>query len=79
MYLYQITRFRTFINKKSSEINLRHLYKKLCSLAFMPPREIGKLWVMIIDEYQDIENIEGFYDYVTNTWRDNDALFDSVL
>ena len=30
----------------------------------MLPREIGKLWV---DEYQDIENIEGFYDYVTNT------------
>ena len=31
---------------------------------------------MIIDEYQDIENIEGFYDYVTNTWIDDDALFD---
>ena len=39
----------------------------------MPPREIGKLWVMIMDEYQAIENIEGFYDYVTNTWRDDDA------
>ena len=45
----------------------------------MPPREIGKLWVMIINEYQDIENIEGFYDYITNTWIDNDALFDSVF
>ena len=45
----------------------------------MPTREIGKLWVVIMDEYQDIENIEGFYDYVTNTWRDDDALFDSVL
>ena len=28
-----------------------------------------------MDEYQHIENIEGFYDYVTNTWR----LFDFVL
>ena len=45
----------------------------------MPTREIGKLWVVIMDEYQDIENIEGFYDYVTNTWRDDDALFDFVL
>ena len=33
----------------------------------MLPREIGKLWVMIMDEYQNIGNIEGFYDYVTNT------------
>ena len=44
----------------------------------MSPREIDKLWVTIIDEYQDIENIEGFYDYVTNAWIDDDALFDSV-
>ena len=34
---------------------------------------------MIKDEYQDSENIEGFYDYVTNTWRDDDVVFDSVL
>ena len=33
----------------------------------MPPRKIVKLWVMIMDEYQAIENMEGFYDYVTNT------------
>ena len=45
----------------------------------MPPQEVSKLWVMIMDEYQDIENIEGFYDYITNTWIDDDALFDSVL
>ncbi|CAF3297135.1 unnamed protein product [Rotaria sp. Silwood2] len=45
----------------------------------MPPQEISKLWVMIIDEYQDIENIEDFYDYVTNTWIDDDALFDYIL
>ncbi|CAF1223506.1 unnamed protein product [Rotaria sordida] len=59
-----------FISNKSSdinEINIRNLYKKTCALAFMPPEEISKLWVMIMDEYQDIENIEGFYDYVTNT------------
>ena len=72
-----------FINKKSSdinEINIRNLYKKkVCALAIMLPREIGKLWVIIMDEYQDIENIEGFYDYLTNTWIDDDALFDSVL
>ena len=72
-----------FINKKSSDrnvINIRNLYKKnVCAFAFMSPREIGKLWVMIMDEYQAIENIEGFYDYVTNTWIDDDALFDSVL
>ena len=82
MYLYQMTRFRTFINKRSSdinEINIRNLYKKVCALASMLTREIGKLWAMIMDEYQDIENIEDFYDYVTNTWRDDDALFDSVL
>ena len=45
----------------------------------MPPREIGKLWVMTMDEYQAIENIEGFYDYVTSIWIYDDALFDSVL
>ena len=33
---------------------------------------------MIMDEYQDIENIEGFHNYVTNTWRDDNVLFDSV-
>ena len=32
-----------------------------------------------MDEYQNIENIEDFYDYVTNTWRDDDdAIVDSV-
>ena len=72
-----------FINKRSSdinEINIRNLYKKkVCALALMPPREIGKLWVMIMDDYQNIGNIEGFYDYVTNTWRgDDDALVDSI-
>ena len=45
----------------------------------MAPREISKLWVMIMNEYQHIENIEGFYDYVTNTRIDDNALFDSVL
>ena len=45
----------------------------------MPLRKIGKLWVMIMDEYEAIENIEGFYDYVTNTYIDDNALFDSVL
>ena len=70
MYLYQIT---TFINNKSSDrnkIHIRNLYKKTCALAFMPAEEVSKLWVMIMDEYQHIENIEGFYDYITNTWRD---------
>ena len=49
-----------FINNKSSdinEINIRNLYKKICALAFMPSQEVSKLWVMIMDEYQDIENI----------------------
>ncbi|CAF1106231.1 unnamed protein product [Rotaria sordida] len=71
-----------FINKKSTdinEINVRNLYKKTCALAFMPPQEISKLWVMIMDEYQDIDNIDAFYDYLTNTWIDNDALFDYTL
>ena len=34
---------------------------------------------MIMDEYQHIENIEDFYDYIINTWRDDDALFDYTL
>ena len=71
-----------FINAKSAdpdEINIRNLYRKTCALAFMPPQAIGELWVMIMDEYQDIERIEQFYDYVTNTWIDDDALFDVNL
>ena len=28
--------------------------------------------------YQEIENVEDFYDYVTNTWIDDGALFDCV-
>ncbi|CAF4433990.1 unnamed protein product [Rotaria magnacalcarata] len=71
-----------FIDKKSSdmnEINVRNLYKKTCALAFMPPQEISNLWVLIMDEYQDIDNIGEFYDYVTNTWIDNDPLFDYTL
>ena len=39
-----------FINNKSSDINetnIRNLYKKTCALAFMPPQEVSKLWVMI--------------------------------
>ena len=35
--------------------------------------------MMIMDEYQYIKNIEHFYHYVTNTWRDDSALFYSVL
>jgi hypothetical protein len=71
-----------FINKKSSdinEINVRNLHKKTCALAFMPPQEISKLWVMIMDDYQDIDNIQEFYDYITSTWIDNDSLFDYTL
>ena len=83
MYLYQITRFKTFINNKSSdrnEINTRNLYKKkTCALAFMPPQEVSKLWVMIMDEYRHIENIEGFYDYITNTWRHYLVLYDGII
>ncbi|CAF1015501.1 unnamed protein product [Rotaria sordida] len=32
--------------------------KETCALAFMLPQEIGKLWVIIMDEYQDIEKIQ---------------------
>ena len=32
-----------------------------------------------MNAYQHIENIEDFYCYVTNTWIDDDSLFDSVL
>ena len=39
---------------------IEEIFINVCALAFMPSREIGKLWVMIMDEYQDIENIEGF-------------------
>ena len=45
----------------------------------MPPEEVSKLWVMIIDEYQHIENIEGFYDYITNTCRDQLILYDGII
>ncbi|CAF1371580.1 unnamed protein product, partial [Didymodactylos carnosus] len=72
----------SFINAKSSdpdEINIRTLYKKTCSLAFMPPQEVGKIWTLIMDQFQDIEHIEIFYDYVTSTWVDADALFDLSL
>jgi hypothetical protein len=71
-----------FINTKSTdpnEINVRNLFKKTCALAFMPPQEISKLWVMIMDDYQDIDGIHEFYDYVTNTWIEDDALFDYSL
>ena len=61
MYLYQMIRFRTFINKKPSEINLRNLYKKkYVHLHLCYYEKLG-------DEYQHIED---FYDYITNTWRD---------
>ena len=32
-----------------------------------------------MDEYQDIENIEGFYNYVTNAWRDYLILYDGII
>ena len=32
-----------------------------------------------MDKYQDIERIDEFYDYLTNTWIDDDALFDMTL
>ncbi|CAF3713684.1 unnamed protein product [Rotaria sp. Silwood1] len=48
--------------------------KKTCALVFMPPQEISKLWVMIMDDYQDIGNTREFYDYITSTWIDDDAL-----
>ena len=77
MNLNQIT---TFINNKSTDRNIRNLYKKkTCALAFMPPQEVSKLWVMIMDEYQHIENIEGFHDYITNTWRDYLILYDEII
>ncbi|CAF0924294.1 unnamed protein product [Didymodactylos carnosus] len=60
-------------------INIRTLYKKSCALAFMSPQEVGKIWTVIIARFQDIEHIEVFYDYVTNRWVDDDALFDLSL
>ena len=44
----------------------------------MPP-EVSKLWVMTMDQYQHVENIEGFYDYITNTWRDYLILYDGII
>ena len=79
MYLYQTT---TFINNKSTDrnkIHIRNLYKKTCALALMPPEEVSKLWVMRMDEYQHIENIEGFYDYIINTCRDYLILYDGII
>ncbi|CAF1113890.1 unnamed protein product [Didymodactylos carnosus] len=34
----------------------------------MPPQEVGKIWTLIMDQFQDIEHIEVFYNYVTSTW-----------
>ncbi|CAF0967938.1 unnamed protein product [Didymodactylos carnosus] len=41
----------------------------------MPQEEVGNLWVNVMDEFQNIERINQFYDYVTSTWIDDDALF----
>ena len=32
-----------------------------------------------MDEYQNIENIEGFYDYVTNTLMPYLILYDGII
>ena len=66
-------------SKKSSdrkEINVTNFYRKSMRTGIYV---IKKNWVMIMDECQDIENIEGFCDYLTNTWINDDALFDFVL
>ncbi|CAF1210237.1 unnamed protein product, partial [Didymodactylos carnosus] len=68
----------SFINSTSNDpngMNIRELYKKTCALAFMPQEEVRNLWVNVMDEFQNIERINQFYDYVTSTWIDDDALF----
>ena len=42
----------------------------------MSAQKIGKLWAMIMDEYQ---HIEGFYDYVINIWRDYLILYYGLI
>ena len=59
-----------FISTQScdtNEISIRNFYKNTCALAFMPPQVIRKLWVMIMNECQNIEHIDVFYDDVTST------------
>ncbi|CAF1506943.1 unnamed protein product [Rotaria sordida] len=61
------------------EINIRTVYKKTCALASMSTQEVGKLWILIMDKFQDIENVKEACNYVTNTWMGDDATFDFSL
>ncbi|CAF1108588.1 unnamed protein product [Didymodactylos carnosus] len=61
-----------------NEIDIRNLYKKTAALAFMPPTAVKDLWSQTTDEYDTINGISPFFDYVTETWIE-DSLFDISL
>ncbi|CAF3482734.1 unnamed protein product [Rotaria sp. Silwood2] len=55
------------------------LYQKTCALAFMPVNSIDQLWCNIMDNFDHIPDAHHFFDYVTDTWIDPDALFPKKL
>ncbi|CAF1326860.1 unnamed protein product [Didymodactylos carnosus] len=58
-----------FINSggNPNEINVRNLNKKTSALAFMPLTTVKDLWSQTMDEYDTINGITPFFDYVTES------------
>ena len=53
----------------------RRLFQQIAALAFVSVYQINDVWCQIMDKFEDIPNVQRFFDYFTDTWLDEDCLF----
>ncbi|CAF1454865.1 unnamed protein product [Didymodactylos carnosus] len=60
----QVLGFQSAFNNAEStdinDINVRNLYRKTASLAFMPPNQIPDLWVQIVNDFNKFKILNHF-------------------
>ena len=59
--------------------SIKALYQQTYALAFTPLSNIDDVWCAIMDNFDDIPDVNEFFDYVTDNWVDYDALYPQKL
>ena len=59
--------------------SIKVLCQQTYALAFIPLSNIDDVWCAIMDNFDDIPDVNEFFDYVTDNWVDYDALYPRKL
>ncbi|CAF2057666.1 unnamed protein product [Rotaria magnacalcarata] len=68
-----------YASAKDDPISIKALYQQTCALAFIPTSSIDDIWCNITDAFDNLPGVQVFFDYVTDTWVDNDSLYPRKL